>query len=171
MPNASDDPSSSSRHAPSTRKVGNHLPHFRRDSRTFDTDDVHHALESDLAPVSEVISEEWSGGNLGYRKGEGEIPLEARIDRIFYINLYGQVSQDSFNQALRAHMQEIFPEPNLEYLQTISKRDVLVYSCGSLYTSIIPCLALRGLATAIATSTSLKARVILRKPICEQMSS
>ena len=31
-------------------------------------------------------------GNLGYRKGEEEMPLEAKIDRIFYINPYGQVS-------------------------------------------------------------------------------
>jgi hypothetical protein len=35
--------------------------------------------------------EEEEGGNIGYTKGQGEIPLEARIERIFYINLYGQV--------------------------------------------------------------------------------
>jgi hypothetical protein len=39
----------------------------------------------------------------------------------------------------------------------------LVYSCGSLWTSIIPCLALRGLASAIASSQSLKAKVVLRE--------
>jgi hypothetical protein len=35
--------------------------------------------------------EEEEGGNIGYTKGQGEIPLDAKIERIFYINLYGQV--------------------------------------------------------------------------------
>lgn len=38
--------------------------------------------------------------------------------------------------------------------------DSLIYSPGSLYTSIIPCLALRGVGEAIATSTSLCARIL-----------
>lgn len=151
----------------SVTKSSKHLPHFRRDSRTFDTDDVHHALDTDLAPVQEVVSEEWAGGNLAYRKGEGEVPLEARIERIFYINLYGQVIQPELFNISRADTQEIFPEPNPEFLQTISERDVLVYSCGSLWTSIVPSIALRGLATAIATSPSLKAKVVLCKLVDE----
>ena len=36
--------------------------------------------------------EEECRGNIGYVKGEEEVPLEARIQRLFYINLYGQVS-------------------------------------------------------------------------------
>ena len=40
-------------------------------------------------------------------------------------------------------------------------RDSLVYSCGSLYTSIIPCLALRGVGHAIRTSQTLKHKVLL----------
>ena len=36
--------------------------------------------------------EELRVGNIAYRKGEVETPLEARIERIFYINTYGQVS-------------------------------------------------------------------------------
>lgn len=70
--------------------------HVRRDSRTFDTADTPSPLvdargkpwESGSG-LGETISEE--GGNLSYTKGQGEIPLEARIERIFYINLYGQV--------------------------------------------------------------------------------
>jgi hypothetical protein len=73
----------------------------RRDSRTFDTADTPSPLvdargkpwESSQGSGSasgETIVEE--GGNLSYTKGQGEIPLEARIERIFYINLYGQVS-------------------------------------------------------------------------------
>ena len=37
----------------------------------------------------------------------------------------------------------------------------LVYACGSLYTSIIPCLALRGVGEAIATSPSLRHKILL----------
>lgn len=39
---------------------------------------------------------------------------------------------------------------------------MLVYSCGSLWTSIIPCLALQGVGSAIAESGSLRAKVLLR---------
>jgi hypothetical protein len=72
----------------------NSQSHLRRDSRTFDTGDpAEHPGEGlRLGGLrDETIEEEWSGGNLGYRKGENEAPLEARIERIFYINLYGQV--------------------------------------------------------------------------------
>jgi len=50
-------------------------------------------------------------------------------------------------------------------MESLAKRDVLVYSCGSLFTSIVPCLTLRGLATAISTSPTLKAKVLLRRSI------
>ncbi|KAF8575916.1 UPF0052-domain-containing protein [Ramaria rubella] len=72
--------------------------------------------------------------------------LPSRISRIYYINPYGH---------------EIFPTPNPEFLSQLAMRDILVYSCGSLWTSIMPCLALRGVASAIARSTSLKAKVLL----------
>ncbi|KAM5542180.1 hypothetical protein V8D89_004053 [Ganoderma adspersum] len=73
-------------------------------------------------------------------------PLNARITKLFYINAYGN---------------EIHPSPNVDYLASMSRYNVLVYSCGSLWTSIIPCLALRGVANAIAGSRSLKAKVLL----------
>ncbi|KAI0932876.1 hypothetical protein AcW1_000131 [Taiwanofungus camphoratus] len=78
-------------------------------------------------------------------KGEYE-PLTARIIRLYYINAYGS---------------EIHPSPNPDYITSLSLNDVLVYSCGSLWTSIIPCLALRGVANAIARSRSIRAKVLL----------
>ncbi|KAJ7102528.1 UPF0052-domain-containing protein [Mycena belliarum] len=100
-------------------------------------------------------------------------PLGARISRLFYMNAYGF---------------EIHPAPNAAYLAALAAHDVLVYSCGSLWTrcafsaafllpasslcafaaevpttrSIIPCLALKGVAAAIARSRSLRAKVLLR---------
>ncbi|OCF43555.1 hypothetical protein I317_02572 [Kwoniella heveanensis CBS 569] len=132
--------------------------HLRRDSRTFDTPDNASLPASRRDSFEEAHSggggieqinegeEGWAGGNIGYRKGEDETPLEARIERVFYINLYGQ---------------EIYPDPNSDFVDTLNQRDVLVYSCGSLWTSIIPCLALRGLAASIASSQTLKAKVLL----------
>ncbi|OCH88344.1 UPF0052-domain-containing protein [Obba rivulosa] len=73
-------------------------------------------------------------------------PLSARIARLFYINAYGN---------------EIQPSPNPDFVKHLSATDVLVYSCGSLWTSIIPCLALKGVANAIARSRSLRAKVLL----------
>jgi len=75
-----------------------------------------------------------------------DIGLPSPISRIYYINAYGN---------------EIQPSPNPDFLTNISLRQVLVYSCGSLWTSIIPCLALLGVAKSIAKSSSLKAKVLL----------
>jgi hypothetical protein len=62
--------------------------HFRRDSRTFDT--LPAGLGSEMSsPKLDEVKEE--GGNLSYRKGAVEIPLESPVKRVFYINLYGQV--------------------------------------------------------------------------------
>lgn len=72
--------------------------------------------------------------------------LPSPISRVYYINAYGN---------------EIHPYPNPDFLTNISLRQVLVYSCGSLWTSIMPCLALRGVAKGIAKSHSLRAKVLL----------
>lgn len=52
-----------------------------------------------------------------------ESKLEAPIERVFYINAYGQ---------------EIYPSPNPEFLQNLGRRKALVYSCGSLWTRRVP---------------------------------
>jgi hypothetical protein len=83
---------------------------------------------------------------------------------LYYINSYGM---------------EIHPSPNPDFLANLRVRNVLIYSCGSLWTrygisrsieltfisgfdSIMPCLALRGVAGAIASSRTLQAKVLLR---------
>ncbi|KIM47992.1 hypothetical protein M413DRAFT_439685 [Hebeloma cylindrosporum] len=73
-------------------------------------------------------------------------PLPSRISRLYYINGYGM---------------EIHPFPNVDFLSNLASKDILVYSCGSLWTSIIPCLALKGVAGGIARSPSLRAKVLL----------
>ena len=64
-----------------------------------------------------------------------EEPLQSPIERIWYINPYGQ---------------EMRPTTNPKVLESINSADALIYSIGSLYTSIVPSLILPGVGTAIA---------------------
>ncbi|CAO3640928.1 unnamed protein product [Mucor fragilis] len=72
--------------------------------------------------------------------------LTSPIDRIYYINEYGQ---------------EIYPVPNPKVVSQLSSKKALVYSIGSLYTSLIPCLVLRGVGNAIVQSQSLRHKILL----------
>lgn len=67
------------------------------------------------------------------KAAEEELP--ARIERIWYINPYGQ---------------EIRPPANPKVLDAIGSSQSVVYSIGSLYTSIVPSLILRGVGDALA---------------------
>ncbi|KAK9762283.1 hypothetical protein K7432_012138 [Basidiobolus ranarum] len=72
--------------------------------------------------------------------------LPARIRRIYYINEYGQ---------------EIFPLANPKCVRFLNSKHTLLYSIGSLYTSIMPCLVLRGVGNAIANSPSLRNKILM----------
>ncbi|CAG8714972.1 15540_t:CDS:2, partial [Cetraspora pellucida] len=85
-----------------------------------------------------------SRNNLIFDKSKVAI-LNRRIHRIYYINEYGQ---------------EIFPSVNSKVLKSLSMKSALIYSIGSLYTSIMPCLILRGVGKAIAESTTLKRKIL-----------
>ncbi|KAH3668880.1 hypothetical protein OGAPHI_002635 [Ogataea philodendri] len=61
-------------------------------------------------------------------------PLPAPIDRIFYISPYGE---------------EIYPTAQSRVINCLSNSNVIVYSIGSLMTSIIPVLILQGVGEAI----------------------
>ncbi|KAF8761416.1 hypothetical protein RHS01_00386 [Rhizoctonia solani] len=100
-----------------------------------DDDDEHGGGAADTSRLNAMFSKAPEGeGSAAYAK------LEARINRVFYINAYGQ---------------EIFPSPNSDFIENLGKRKTLMRS-------IIPCLALRGVASAIAKSASIQAKVLLR---------
>jgi 2-phospho-L-lactate transferase/gluconeogenesis factor (CofD/UPF0052 family) len=71
--------------------------------------------------------------------------LPSRIERIWYINPYGQ---------------EIRPAPNTKVISSIQDASCVIYSIGSLYTSILPCLILKGVGEAIA-SPSIKYKILI----------
>lgn len=74
--------------------------------------------------------------NISFSKTENE-DLPYRISRIWYINPYGQ---------------EIRPPANPRVLEALSDAQAIIYSIGSLYTSIIPAIILRGVGKNIMTS-------------------
>lgn len=65
-----------------------------------------------------------------------EEDLPARIERIWYINPYGQ---------------EIRLAANTKVVRALKECQSIIYSIGSLYTSIIPSIILRGVGEAIAS--------------------
>lgn len=74
--------------------------------------------------------------NIQFSKSDSE-DLPARITRIWYINPYGQ---------------EIRPPANPRVLEALHDAQAIIYSIGSLYTSIIPSLILRGVGQNIVSS-------------------
>lgn len=74
--------------------------------------------------------------NIQFSKSDSE-DLPARITRIWYINPYGQ---------------EIRPPANPRVLEALHGAQAIIYSIGSLYTSIIPSLILRGVGQNIVSS-------------------
>ncbi|CAI7673470.1 unnamed protein product [Penicillium palitans] len=74
--------------------------------------------------------------NIKFSKTENE-DLSSRITRIWYINPYGQ---------------EIRPPANPRVLEAINDSQAIIYSIGSLYTSIVPAIVLRGVGKSIVSS-------------------
>lgn len=74
-----------------------------------------------------------------------EEDLPARIDRIWYINPYGQ---------------EIRMPGNPRVLDALNKSDAVIYCIGSLFTSLIPNLILKGVGEAIA-SHAIRSKILL----------
>ncbi|KAJ5889049.1 hypothetical protein N7495_009090 [Penicillium taxi] len=74
--------------------------------------------------------------NILFNKAKNE-DLPCRISRIWYINPYGE---------------EIRPSANPRVLEALDDAQAIIYSIGSLYTSIIPAIILRGVGKSIVKS-------------------
>ena len=83
--------------------------------------------------------------NIAFSK-ESEEPLPARIKRIWYINPYGQ---------------EMRPLPNPKAVEAIDAADAVIYSIGSLYTSIIPSLILQGIGASISNGNGPRFKILI----------
>jgi 2-phospho-L-lactate transferase/gluconeogenesis factor (CofD/UPF0052 family) len=83
--------------------------------------------------------------NVHFSKADEE-DLPARISRIWYINPYGQ---------------EIAPAANPKAVSAIRGSEAVIYSIGSLYTSIVPCLVLRGIGEALAVTENVRFKILI----------
>lgn len=82
--------------------------------------------------------------NIQFSKQQEE-ELPARIERISYINPYGQFMS---------------PPANPRVMEAVKESQAIIYSIGSLYTSIIPSIVLRGVGRAIRTSRAHKILIL-----------
>ena len=82
--------------------------------------------------------------NIKFSKDHDE-DLPARIERIWYINPYGQ---------------EMLPPANPRVVSAIKESQAVIYSIGSLYTSIIPSIVLKGVGEAVC-STSARHKILI----------
>ncbi|KAG7289677.1 hypothetical protein NEMBOFW57_006052 [Staphylotrichum longicolle] len=83
--------------------------------------------------------------NIAFSKHDEE-DLPARIERLWYINPYGH---------------EIAPTANPKVVDALAASDTVVYSIGSLYTSIVPSLVLRKVGQAIGEAPHIRRRVLI----------
>ncbi|KAK3996769.1 hypothetical protein QBC44DRAFT_138182 [Cladorrhinum sp. PSN332] len=83
--------------------------------------------------------------NLAFSKDEEE-DLPARVKRLFYINLYGH---------------ELVPKPNTKVIEALKSSTTVIYSIGSLYTSIIPSLIFPGIGQQLEHSTSIRHKILI----------
>lgn len=92
------------------------------------------------------ILPELKNSQLHFDKGCEDDRLPAAIKRIFYINPYGE---------------EIKPTGNPRAVSKIKKADMVVYSIGSLMTSLLPILVLGNVADTILTTDNIRKVLII----------
>jgi len=72
--------------------------------------------------------------------------LPARISRLWYINPYGQ---------------EIRLPANTRVIDALNSASTVIYSIGSLFTSLIPSLILKNVGHALVTSATIRSKILL----------
>lgn len=105
--------------------------------------------DEETGNVPQYTHPELKKSQLHFSKTEDIKPLLSPIERIFYVSPYGE---------------EIRPTAHHKVTTTITNADVVIYSIGSLMTSIVPVVVLRGVGKAIAsdmTNNKNKKRVLL----------
>lgn len=116
-------------------------------SRPLDLDRVEDANLPGSLPVLR-------GHHAGFSKDDDE-DLPARVDRVWYINPYGHEIWPVANPKVLAALQQPDGEGD-----TAGGTSTVVYSIGSLYTSIVPSLLPRGVGAALL-APSIRRRVLV----------
>lgn len=117
-----------------------------------DTDtDLHDLIEDATLPGSlPTLRKQYIAFSKGPSSGAdgsgGMEDLPSRIARVWYINPYGH---------------EIRPRANPKVVSALERASAVVYSIGSLYTSIVPSLILRGVGAAIARAGGVRHKILI----------
>lgn len=125
-------------------------------SRTEDTHDTALAQEEeDAHPPFTLRTLRTS--NIAFTKSADELDdLPSRISRVHYVNSFGQ---------------EILPPANPRAIQAIQQASVIIYSIGSLYTSIVPNLVLRGIGETMHKNSAAAKVLILNGCLDREVGS
>ncbi|KAL9000311.1 MAG: hypothetical protein Q9169_001028 [Polycauliona sp. 2 TL-2023] len=117
-------------------------------SSATSTGPSHHAGVSNAYPIEDATLPgslpTLRASQLQFSKSADQ-PLPAPISRIWYINPYGQ---------------EMHPSPNPKAIAAVQASDAVIYSIGSLYTSLAPSLILQGIGSAIANGPRFKILIL-----------
>ncbi|CAK7897589.1 hypothetical protein CAAN3_03S06546 [[Candida] anglica] len=95
--------------------------------------------------IPQYTHPELKKSQLHFNKSSTIEPLKSPIERIFYISPYGE---------------EILPTAHNRVTTSILQADAVVYSIGSLMTSVIPVVILKGVGRALLNSTA-KSKILL----------
>ncbi|GMM31072.1 hypothetical protein DAMA08_038170 [Martiniozyma asiatica (nom. inval.)] len=98
------------------------------------------SVEDLVSPIDDTIHPSLRLSQLHFNK-DCIPPLESPIARVYYISPYGE---------------EIHPKASDKTLEALNYSDVVIYSVGSLWTSLVPVLILRGVAEVILNRSSIK---------------
>ncbi|CAD1811970.1 hypothetical protein FOB58_004625 [Candida parapsilosis] len=117
-------------------EISKHQHQQRRVSLESSVSTFSDSDEEESGNVPQYTHPELKKSQLHFNKSESIEPLLSPIKRIFYVSPYGE---------------EICPTANGRVTSTIANSDTLIYSIGSLMTSIAPVLVLKGVGKAITT--------------------
>lgn len=109
-------------------------------------DDATQSSDEEVGNLPLYTHPELKKSQLHFNKSEDIEPLLSPIKRVFYISPYGE---------------EICPTAHTRVTSAIANADLLVYSIGSLMTSIVPIVILKGIGRAIASDNSHRRNRIL----------
>lgn len=108
--------------------------------------------DEELGNIPQYTHPELKKSQLHFNKTENIEPLLSPIKRVFYISPYGQ---------------EICPTAQSKVTSTMANAKVIIFSIGSLMTSVIPIVILKGVGKAIAQQLNVQRKKILLLNGCE----
>lgn len=129
-----------------------HEIQFRLNVSTIEQESPAISSDEELGNIPQYMHPELKKSQLHFNKTDSIEPLLAPIERVFYISPYGE---------------EICPTAQSKVSATLSKAETIVYSIGSLMTSVLPIIILKGIGKAIVHDSDKPRNKVLLLNGCE----